>query len=46
MIVITIIVQLYCYECTAQASLPMATNEWYFFQHSLINLGLWLMVVM
>ena len=34
---------LYCYECTASnntdVTMPMATNEWYFFWHSLVLYG-------
>ena len=28
--------RLYCYECTAWVTMPMATIEWYFFLHSLV----------
>ena len=28
--------RLYCYECAAQVTMPTATNEWYFFQYSLV----------
>ena len=28
--------RLYCYKCAARVTMPMATNEWYFFRYSLV----------